>query len=111
MLKAFISPMQKNETTVCIIAATPPTATAVSEFPLNLISGVSPLSIATRLIKSENPTRRKFRIAYAAGAKEIAEQIACGKSLVTTVSITDNAAIMPEIRLRTQSFLMLRFSS
>ena len=75
-LKALISPRQKKETIVCMIAATPPTATAVSELPLNLRSGVRPLSIATLFMKSENATSTKFRTAYAAGAKATAEQIA-----------------------------------
>ena len=51
---------QKKDTTVCITDATAASATAVSEFPLKCVSGVSPLIIDTLFTKVEKPISKKF---------------------------------------------------
>ena len=101
----------KNDAIVCNTAATPATATAVSELPLNLSSGVRPLMIATLFTNTEKPTSRKLNTAYAAGATGTAEIIASGKILVTTVRMKDSSVTMPMISVRENSLRILWFSS
>ena len=106
-----MSPRQKKETMVCITAAHPATATAVSELPLNFSRGVSPFTIATRFSATAEPVRSRLNTAYAAGATGIAEMIESGKMRTIKAMMIAASAITPDRTLRKNSLRMFSFSS